>query len=91
MVVLAEDLRKTQTDPATRAKVESELKALLDKVNATLSGYEQLEFLLVMSEPWSIEKGTLTPTMKLKRAGIEAGVKGKIDGWFSARKPVLWA
>jgi hypothetical protein len=29
--------------------------------------------------------------MKLKRAGIEAGVKGKIDGWFSARKPVLWA
>jgi long-subunit acyl-CoA synthetase (AMP-forming) len=91
MVVLAEDLRKTQTDPATRAKVESELKALLDKVNATLSGYEQLEFLLVMSEPWSIEKGTLTPTMKLKRAGIEAGVKGKIDGWFSAWKPVLWA
>jgi len=91
MVVLAEDLRKTQTDPAMRAKVETELKALLDKVNATLSGYEQLEFLLVMPEPWSIEKGTLTPTMKLKRAGIEASVKGKIDGWFSAKKPVLWA
>ncbi len=91
MVVLAEDLRKTQTDSATRAKVETELKALLDKVNATLSGYEQLEFLVVMSEPWSIEKGTLTPTMKLKRAGIEAGVKGKIEGWFGAKKPVLWA
>lgn len=91
MVVLAEDLRKTQTDPATRARVETELKALLDKVNATLSGYEQLEFLVVMPEPWSIEKGTLTPTMKLKRAGIEAGVKGNIEGWFGAKKPVLWA
>ncbi|MFO0600732.1 MAG: AMP-binding protein [Myxococcaceae bacterium] len=91
MVVLSEDLRKTQTDAATRAKVEAELKILLDRTNDTLSGYEQLQFLVVMSEPWSIEKGTLTPTMKLKRAAIETAVKDKLDGWFGSKSPVQWA
>ncbi|MFZ5438561.1 MAG: AMP-binding protein [Myxococcota bacterium] len=91
MVVLAEDVRKKQDDPATRAKVQTELAELLDKVNATLSGYEQLQFLVVMPRPWSIEDGTLTPTMKLKRARIEQVTAPHLDGWFAQKSPVLWA
>lgn len=90
MVVLAEDVRKTQSEPATRQRVQTELAELLDKVNGTLSGYEQLQFLVVMPKPWSIEDGTLTPTMKLKRARIEQVVAPLLDGWFGAKTPVVW-
>lgn len=91
MVVLAEDVRKTQSSPETRARVEKELGEFLPKVNATLSGYEQLQMLVVMPGPWTIEDGTLTPTMKLKRAKVEAAVAPKLDGWYGNKAPVQWA
>ena len=60
-------------------------------MNATLSTYEQMQMLVVMPEAWSIEKGTLTPTMKLKRAGIEAAVKDRLEGWYASKNTVQWA
>ena len=91
MVVLAEDVRKTQTAPETRARVEAELGAWLEKVNAGLSGYEQLQMLVVMPGPWTIEDGTLTPTMKLKRAKIEQLVAPRLDDWYRNSARVQWA
>ncbi|MBL8920126.1 MAG: AMP-binding protein [Myxococcaceae bacterium] len=91
MVVLAEDIRKTQTSPETRARVEKELGEWLKQVNAGLSAYEQLQMLIVMPGPWTIEEGTLTPTMKLKRAKIEALIGPKQEGWFANSAPVQWA
>jgi long-subunit acyl-CoA synthetase (AMP-forming) len=91
MVVLAEDVRKTQSSPETRARVERELGAWLDTVNAGLSSYEQLQMFVVMPEPWSIEQGTLTPTMKLKRAKIEELSAPKLAGWYGNPAKVQWA
>ena len=91
LVILAENIRKQQADAAVRARVETELGAWLTEVNKGLSGYEQLQMFVIVSEPWTIENGQLTPTMKLKRANIEAAVKDKVEGWYSAKKPVLWA
>jgi long-subunit acyl-CoA synthetase (AMP-forming) len=91
MVVLAEDIRKTQTSPETRARVEKELGEWLKQVNAGLSAYEQLQMLVVMPGPWTIEDGTLTPTMKLKRAKIEALIGPKQEAWFANPAPVQWA
>ncbi|HEY0881046.1 MAG TPA: AMP-binding protein, partial [Archangium sp.] len=90
LVLLAEDQRK-KLDDANKAKIEKDLAEWLDKVNQGLSGYEQLQMLVVVQEPWSIEKGTLTPTMKLKRARIEQDVAPQLDAWYGAKKPVLWA
>ena len=91
MVILAENIRKAGLDAATKERVEKELAAWLEEVNKGLSGYEQLQMFVIMSEPWTIENGLLTPTMKLKRAKIEAAVADKLEGWYSAKKPVLWA
>lgn len=91
MVVLAEDIRKTQNTPETKARVEKELGEWLKTVNAGLSGYEQLQMIMVMPGPWTIEDGTLTPTMKLKRAKIEQLIAPKLDGWFANKAPVQWA
>ena len=91
MVVLAEHLRPRLTEPALRAQVESEMAALLQRVNATLADYERLQMLVVAGEPWSIENGCLTPTMKIKRSRIEASVATRLAVWYGSGKPVVFA
>lgn len=88
-VVLGEEIRK-KLDDAVRAEVETQLGELLDKVNAQVSGYEQLQFIAIAKEPWTIENGMLTPTMKIKRAKIEERLASKIDAWFESKKKVIW-
>ena len=88
-VVLSEETRKS-LDDAKKAEVEKSLAELLDKTNAGLSSYEQMQFVVIAKEPWTIENGFLTPTMKLKRAKLEAHAAAKLDGWFDAKKKVIW-
>jgi long-chain acyl-CoA synthetase len=91
VVVLDEALRPRTADPEVRAEVNASLTQLLDDVNSTLNTHEQLQMLVVAREPWSIDNGCLTPTMKIKRSRIEAQVAPLLDAWFRAEGPVLWA
>ncbi len=47
------------------------LSALRDEINASLDPHERLQTIVVAREPWTVENGLLTPTMKLKRNAIE--------------------
>ncbi len=91
MVMPAESLRPKLSNPAVRAEVEAEMSALLVRVNAGLADYEKLRMLVLMREPWSIDNGFLTPTMKIKRARIEAAVAPTVDAWYAEKSTVLWA
>jgi len=92
IVVLAETVRpQVKSDPAFKAAVHTELEQLLDSVNAELADYEKLQMLVVAPEPWSIENGMLTPTMKIKRARIESAVEPQLVNWYSGKDKVRWA
>ena len=91
LVVLAEDLRPKLSDPAVRAEVQRELEALLARVNAQLSDYEKLQMIVIAKEPWTIENGCLTPTMKIKRAGIEKAIAAQVERWYADGHRVVWA
>jgi len=91
VVVLDEFLRPRTVDPAVRASVEAELARLLDDVNASLASHERLRLLVVAREPWSIENGLLTPTMKIRRSRIEAAMAPYVEDWFAVQTSVLWA
>jgi long-chain acyl-CoA synthetase len=91
MVVLAESLRPQIGDPEVRAKVQDELGQLMRDVNQQLSEYEHLRMIVVAREPWSIENGCLTPTMKIKRSRIEAAVGPLIETWYASHDTVYWA
>jgi long-subunit acyl-CoA synthetase (AMP-forming) len=91
MVVLAEELRPRLGADIVRAEVERELSQLLLDVNAALSDYEQLRMLVVAREPWSIENGQLTPTMKIRRNRIETAVNDRMEGWYASKGAVCWA
>jgi long-subunit acyl-CoA synthetase (AMP-forming) len=91
IVVLAESLRPKVGDPAVRAQVQAELGQLLQSVNGHRPDYEHLRMIVVAREPWAIENGCLTPTMKIKRARIEASVAPLVEGWYATQGTVLWA
>ena len=91
MVVLAENLRPQLGDAAVRAKVQQELSDLLREVNQAVADYEQLRMIVVAREPWSIENGMLTPTMKIRRSRIEAEFDTQLALWYATQGPVHWA
>jgi long-subunit acyl-CoA synthetase (AMP-forming) len=91
MVVLAEDLRAQQGDAAVRAKVEIELSQLLIDVNKDLADYEKLRMIVVSTQPWTIENGCLTPTMKIRRNRIEATLDARVADWYAKNSSVIWA
>jgi long-subunit acyl-CoA synthetase (AMP-forming) len=84
-------MRAKVSVPAVRAHIEQELGTWLRQVNTELSGYEQLQMFVIAKEPWTIENGMLTPTMKIKRAKIEAAIAKQLDAWYAAKGPVVWA
>lgn len=90
IVVLAEDLRQRIGAGAERERVGAELQRLLQQVNAQLPDYQQLRMLVVWREPWSIENGMLTPTMKIRRSRIEDAVAPAVDAWYANAAQVQW-
>jgi long-chain acyl-CoA synthetase len=91
LIVLAEDVQPKLSRPEVRAQVESELVPFLKKINSELSGYEQLQMFVIAKEPFTVENGMLTPTLKIKRSRIEASIEDQLEGWYKAGKPVIWA
>ena len=91
LVVPADGLRTQLGDPAVRARVEAAMAGLLIDVNEGLASHEHLVRLVIAREPWSVENGCLTPTMKIKRSRIEAGAAAQVAAWYAAPGPVVWA
>ncbi len=91
VLVLDEALRPRLTDATVREEVQAALTELLNQVNTQLASHERLQFLAVAREPWSIENGCLTPTMKIKRSRIEASMAPHLPQWYEQPQAVIWA
>ena len=90
MVILAEHLRPRMNEAEVREQVEKELHALLESVNAKVADHEQLHMIVVAREPWSIENGFLTPTMKVRRGRIEKAMEPHVERWYGTGRRVHW-
>jgi long-chain acyl-CoA synthetase len=77
-------------DALQRKAMEISLAAHLDAVNASLDPHEQLDCLVVVSQPWTVENGFITPTFKVKRNRIEEAYGALFERWAGARRPVVW-
>ncbi len=91
LVVLAEDVRPKLNDPTFNAEVTEQMTTLLKETNKGLADYEQMKMIVIANEPWSIDNGCLTPTMKIKRSKIEEKVAPLVDAWFEGKDAVLWS
>jgi len=90
LVLLADELRPKLSDSTVRAEIEAELETLLKEVNQEVEEFERLQFLTVVKDPWLIENGFLTPTMKMKRTKLEDTYGPRTDEWYGAGKRIVW-
>lgn len=77
-------------DPAAKAELEASLTAHMKSINEHLDPHEQLDCLVVTSEPWSVDNDLITPTFKVKRNRIEDMFAKNYESWVGKRKPVVW-
>jgi long-chain acyl-CoA synthetase len=77
-------------DNGARGALEQSLSLHLTQVNAALDPHEQLDCLVVVTEPWTVDNGFITPTFKVKRNRIEEMYAPSYETWIGARKPVVW-
>lgn len=90
LMLAADKYRQALADAATRAQLERELAMLLEQVNASLEHHEQVEYLVLVKEPWTIESGFLTPTLKIRRSQIEGRYLSRAAQWRELSQPVIW-
>ncbi|SFM20453.1 AMP-binding protein [Marinobacter zhejiangensis] len=90
LVLLSDDARAEMQSPEAKAAMNQELGDVLKQVNARCEPHETLAFAVVVREPWTMENGMLTPTMKIKRNVIESHYADRMDGWYAERKSVIW-
>ena len=91
LLMLNEEAVSKSRDAAGRAALEDAMTNHLMTVNRELDPHEQLEVLVLMTEPWTVENGLITPTFKVKRNVLEARFAPLFDHWTSAAGRVVWA
>lgn len=85
LIVLSEiGLSKPQED------VLHGLKETISHVVQNLVDYEKIKKAIIVKEPWSIENGILTPTLKIKRNVLEHRYTDKLEEWYSHPETVIW-
>jgi long-subunit acyl-CoA synthetase (AMP-forming) len=78
------------SDPGERQRLTQELESLRQHVNEGLEHHEQLAFMIIVSEPWTIESGFLTPTLKIRREVIEAHYMATAESWMQSQRTIIW-
>ncbi len=69
-------------DLAGNAAYLAALRAAVDRVNADLSVTERVRRFLLSDEPFTIENGEMTPSMKIRRHVIRARYHDRLDALY---------
>lgn len=86
LLVGLSEIGKAKTKEEVTAALTEELKS----VNEHLSSYKKVAAIVVIKNDFSIESGTLTPTLKIKRPQIHLQYADRLLDWIESRKMVIW-
>lgn len=90
IVVMPPNKREHATHPENRAGIEDELISLIRITNAHLEHHEHLRFIAVCQDPWSVDNGFLTPTLKVRRAALEKAFGERFKNWENKKREIVW-
>ena len=63
-------------------KIQALFRARIDTLQQQFAHYEQVKRFTLLTEPFSMERGELTNTLKLKRSVVAKNYKGLIDKMY---------
>ena len=91
LLMLSQETRHSVGDGTLdRGTLSAELAELRERVNSSIEHHEALQYFVVVKEPWSVENGMLTPTLKIRRGAIEHHYLPSAEQWAALRQPVIW-
>lgn len=90
LVCLNEVAAAAAKNAAGRQQIEASLAAHLAALNEALDPHERLDRLVVVSAPWTVESGLVTPTLKIKRHQVEAHYGRQLHRWSTSQRTVVW-
>lgn len=70
---------KTKEEITTNTKLRERIQEEIDEANKCFGHWEQIKKFEITPDPWTIEDGHLTPTMKMKRKVIKEIYKDLIE------------
>lgn len=85
LAVLSEIGQKTPLE-----MVQASLIQTLEEVNAGLAHYERVKAVVITREPWAVENGVLTPTLKIRREVLNRKYAEQYEHWFEKGERVIW-
>jgi long-chain acyl-CoA synthetase len=75
---------------AEKSEVESSINETLREVNGALSNYEKVQAVVLTREPWTVENGVMTPTLKIRRDALNRKYQEKYEQWAQSTQTVIW-
>jgi len=90
LLMLNPEAAKKVQSAAGKSEVEASMTEHLQHINDTLDPHEQLDCLVLMTEPWSVENDLITPTFKVKRNRVEDLFAKNYESWVGSRNKVIW-
>ena len=73
---------RAQAGIETNAAYQAALRAAVDRVNDDLSVTERVRRIILADEPFTIENGEMTPSMKIRRHVIRARYQERLDALY---------
>ena len=64
-----------------QSRYDKKLQTIIQTINTELESHQKIKGVLMIKEPWSIENGILTPTLKIKRHILEQQYATLDDDW----------
>jgi len=90
IVMLNIEAVRRAADATGRAALEASLAAHMESINALLDPHERLDCLVVVTQPWTVESGLITPTFKVRRNRVEDIYAPHYERWIVERRTVVW-
>lgn len=66
-------------------ELRAEIQKAVDELNAHLASYETIKKFAILEKDFSIEDGTLTPSLKVKRREVEKRYAEILDGFYNEK------